>query len=77
VHLDGYNLLPLLTGQTKESPRKEFYYFNDDSDLVGLRYDNWKFVFAEQRAKGTLLIWEEPFHSPALSEALQPEDRSV
>jgi arylsulfatase len=61
VHLDGYNQLPLLTGQTKESPRKEFYYFNDDSDLVGLRYDNWKFVFAEQRATGTLRIWEEPF----------------
>jgi arylsulfatase len=49
VHLDGYNLLPMLTGKTKESPRKEFFYFNDDSDLVGLRYDNWKFVFAEQR----------------------------
>src|SRR5262244_3376402 len=25
VHLDGYNVLPLLTGETKESPRKEFY----------------------------------------------------
>ena len=33
VHLDGYNLLPLLTGQTEESPRKEFFYFNDDSEL--------------------------------------------
>jgi arylsulfatase len=61
VHLDGYNMLPLLTGQAKESPRKEFFYFNDDSDLVGLRYDNWKFVFAEQRATGTLRIWGEPF----------------
>src|SRR5215831_4209462 len=61
VHLDGYNLLPLLTGKTKESPRKEFYYFNDDSELVGLRYDNWKFVFEEQRATGTLRIWGEPF----------------
>jgi arylsulfatase A-like enzyme len=61
VHLDGYNLLPLLTGQTTQDPRKEFFYFNDDSDLVGLRYDNWKFVFAEQRAEGTLRIWSEPF----------------
>ncbi len=61
VHLDGYNLLPYLTGQAKESPRKEFFYFNDDSDLVGLRYDNWKFVFMEQRATGTLRIWAEPF----------------
>ena len=61
VHLDGYNMLPLLTGQTKVSPRKEFFYFNDDSNLVGMRYDNWKFVFAEQRAPGTLRVWAEPF----------------
>jgi arylsulfatase len=61
VHLDGYNLLPLLTGQTTKSPREEFFYFNDDADLVGLRYDNWKFVFAEQRATGTMRIWGEPF----------------
>ena len=61
VHLDGYNLLPLLSGQTTESPRKEFFYFNDDGDLVALRYDNWKMVFAEQRTEGTLRIWAEPF----------------
>ena len=61
VHLDGYNLLPLLTGQTTESPRKEFFYFNDDAELVGLRYDNWKIVFAEQQAQGTMKIWATPF----------------
>jgi len=61
VHLDGYNMVPLLTGQTKEDPRKEFLYFNDDSDVVGLRYDNWKIVFSEQRATGTMKIWAEPF----------------
>jgi arylsulfatase A-like enzyme len=61
VHLDGYNLLPLLTGETKECPRKEFFYFNDDGDLDALRYDNWKMVFSEQRIQGTLRIWAEPF----------------
>jgi arylsulfatase len=61
VHLDGYNMLPLLTGEVKASPRQEFFYFNDDGDLTCLRYDNWKFVFAEQRAEGTLRIWGEPF----------------
>jgi arylsulfatase len=61
VHLDGYNLLPYLTGLENQSPRKEFFYFNDDGDLVGLRYDNWKIVFAEQRATGTMKIWSEPF----------------
>jgi arylsulfatase len=61
VHLDGYNQLPYLTGQQERGARKEFVYFNDDGDLVALRYENWKVVFEEQRAKGTLNIWAEPF----------------
>ena len=61
VHLDGYNMLPYLTGQVAESPRKEFFYFSDDGDLVALRYDNWKLVFAQQRVDGTMNIWSEPF----------------
>ena len=61
VHLDGYNQLPYLTGQQPKSARKEFFYFNDDGDLVALRYENWKAVFEEQRATGTLRIWAEPF----------------
>ena len=61
VHVDGYNLLPYLTGQEKKSPRQGFIYFSDDGDLVALRYDNWKVVFMEQRAAGTLRLWAEPF----------------
>ena len=61
VHIDGYNFLPYLTGQEKESPRKEFFYFSDDGDLTALRYDNWKVVFAQQRAPGTMLVWGEPY----------------
>ena len=61
VHLDGYNMLPLLTGEEEHGPREEFFYFSDDGDLVALRYDNWKMVFSEQRAKGTLQLWAEPF----------------
>jgi arylsulfatase len=61
VHLDGYNLLPYLTGKEKKSPRIEFFYFSDDGDMVALRYDNWKMVFMEQRVIGTLRIWAEPF----------------
>jgi arylsulfatase len=61
VHLDGYNQLPLLTGETKVDPRKEFFYFNDDAELVALRYDNWKIVFMEQRSQGTFGLWAEPF----------------
>jgi arylsulfatase len=61
VHLDGYNLLPYITGKDKKSPRIEFFYFSDDGDLVAMRYDNWKFVFLEQRCTGTMAVWSEPF----------------
>jgi arylsulfatase len=61
VHLDGDNLVPYLTGQAANSPRDSFFYINDDQQLTGLRYDNWKFVFLEQRAQGTMRIWSEPF----------------
>ncbi|MFA8020477.1 arylsulfatase [Bremerella cremea] len=61
VHLDGYNLVPYLTGETEESPRNSFIYCNDDQQVTGVRYDNWKLVFMEQRAPGTFKVWSEPF----------------
>lgn len=61
VHIDGYNLLPYLTGQASKSERLGFIYFSDDGDMVALRYDNWKVVFMEQKCKGTLAVWAEPF----------------
>jgi arylsulfatase A-like enzyme len=61
VHLDGFNLVPYLTGQEAKGPRISFFYINDDQQLVGLRYDNWKLVFQEQRAPGTMAVWSEPF----------------
>jgi arylsulfatase A-like enzyme len=61
VHIDGYNLLPLLTGEAEKSPRQGMIYFSDDGDVLALRYDNWKAVFMEQRTQGTLQIWAEPF----------------
>ena len=59
VHLDGYNLLPNLTGQAGEWPRKEMFYFTDDGSLSALRYNDWKMMFSEQRAHG-FEVWEEP-----------------
>ncbi|MGD2010366.1 MAG: arylsulfatase [Desulfobacterales bacterium] len=61
VHIDGYNCLPHFTGEEEKSPRPGFIYFSDDGDLVAVRYDNWKLVFAEQRMPGTVQIWAEPF----------------
>jgi arylsulfatase A-like enzyme len=61
VHLDGYNLVPFLEGKEEHSPRQEFYYFNDDGNLVAVRYGNFKMVFCEQRAPGGLEVWANPF----------------
>jgi arylsulfatase A-like enzyme len=59
LHLDGYNITDSLAGKAP-NPRREFFYFNDDGSLVGLRFDQWKIVFAEQRAEG-FDVWQEPF----------------
>jgi arylsulfatase A-like enzyme len=61
VHLDGYNFLPYLTGETEEGPRNEIFYFSDDGDLTALRYNDWKMIFMEQRVEATLQAWAEPF----------------
>jgi arylsulfatase len=61
VHIDGFNLLPYLTGEEEKSPRKGLVYFSDDGDVMAARFDNWKVVFMEQRVQGTLQIWAEPF----------------
>ena len=61
VHLDGYNQLPYLTGKAPKCARNEFYYFNDDGELVAYRYDDWKIVFCEQREPGGFEVWSNPF----------------
>ena len=58
VHLDGYNQREVLAG-TGPGKRQEFFYWTDDGNIAGLRYDRWKLVFMEQRAEG-LSVWENP-----------------
>ena len=76
-HIDGFNLLPYLTGKEKESPRKLFVYISDDGDILGdaLRQ-------LEGRVHGAAL----PRHDAGLggavrpaaaAQALQPAHRSV
>jgi arylsulfatase A-like enzyme len=60
VHLDGFNLIPFFKGEVKESPRKEFLYWNDDGELVAIRVLNWKVVFKEQDHTG-LGVWQSEF----------------
>jgi arylsulfatase A-like enzyme len=59
-YVDGYNLLDYLSGKTKASPRHEFWYVNDDGQIVAARYDDWKVVFLENRGRA-FGVWREPF----------------
>jgi arylsulfatase len=61
VHLDGYNQLAYLTGKDDKSARSDFFYFDDDGNLVAYRYNDWKLVFCEQRAPGGFAVWANPF----------------
>ena len=59
VHLDGYNLIPYLTGAAKESPRNHIMYFSDDGDVMAVRVGDYKFNLAVQRAD-RMQAWAEP-----------------
>jgi len=59
-HIDGYDMLDYLSGKTDESPRHEFWYVNDDGQIVAARYDDWKVVFLENRGQA-FGVWREPF----------------
>jgi arylsulfatase len=61
VHIDGFDLTPYLSGEAEEHSRPGFLYFSDDGDILALRFHNWKLVFMEQEAKGTLYLWMNPF----------------
>jgi arylsulfatase A-like enzyme len=60
VHLDGYNLMPFLSGSVNETPRRDFLYWNDDGELVAVRVLNWKVVFKSQDHTG-IGVWRQPF----------------
>jgi arylsulfatase A-like enzyme len=59
VHLDGYDQRELFAGKGPDK-RREFFYWTDDCNLAGLRYDQYKAVFVEQNTHG-LEVWMQPF----------------
>jgi len=69
VHLDGYDQSGFLeavsgtvgTANDAKSARDTFFYTDDDGTLVALRQGDYKYVFSEQRAQGTMQVWAEPF----------------
>jgi arylsulfatase len=77
VHLDGHNILDLLTGKTQKSPRDKFFYVSDDGKSLAIRTGDWKVVFAEQRAK-KYDVWRDPFvdlRTPKLFHLRRVKDR--
>lgn len=62
VHLDGYNLIPYFKGEVKDAPRREFLYWNDDGELVSVRFQDWKVVFKAQESIG-IGVWRDQFTS--------------
>jgi arylsulfatase A-like enzyme len=60
VHLDGYNLMPFFRGEARDSPRRDFLYWNDDGELVALRVNYWKLNFKIQEHDG-IAIWQRDF----------------
>jgi len=59
VHLDGYNIIPYVTGAVKECPRNAIMYFSDDGDVMAVRVGDYKFNLAVQRAN-RMQAWAEP-----------------
>ncbi len=58
VHLDGYNQIPYLKGES-DTKRLDFVYFDDDGHLVAYRDKQFKFVFSAQYATG-MNVWRQP-----------------
>ena len=76
VHIDGYNMLPYLTGEAKESPRKSFFYISDDGDILAIRMGDWKVVLMEQRAQAADVL-VRAVREAAGAEDVQPAPRPV
>jgi arylsulfatase A-like enzyme len=58
--IDGYDQLDYLAGRAAASPRNEFFYVNDDGQIVAIRYSDWKAIFLENRGEA-FGVWREPF----------------
>jgi arylsulfatase len=69
VHLDGFDQSKFLTSvegraannNGVKSARNTYFYSDDDGLLVAMRQGDYKYVFSEQRAPGTMQVWAEPF----------------
>ena len=76
VHLDGYNMLPYLTGEDEHGPRDFFFYVSDDGDIIAVRMDDYKCVLMEQTGERPPGLARAVREAPR-TEDLQPAHRSL
>lgn len=54
---DGYDITKFLKSKTKDSPRKEMYFYGSNSTKIdGIRYEDWKYLIKGYRKAG----WYKP-----------------
>ncbi|BES71347.1 arylsulfatase [Marinobacter nanhaiticus D15-8W] len=60
VHLDGYNMLPFLSGEEEKSPRREIFYFDQGGNMNAVRVEDWKIHFAVLKGDISSAVREIP-----------------
>ncbi|WP_424931959.1 sulfatase-like hydrolase/transferase [Amaricoccus macauensis] len=76
VHLDGYNQMPYLAGETDQSPRSEIMYFDQGGNLNAVRVQNWKIHFAILEGNITDAVREVPGWPVVINLKADPYERA-
>ena len=77
VHIDGFNLMPYLMGEVEHSPRRGFFYFNDDAQLVGDALRELEDRVRRTALPGHAADLGRAVHGAAGAQAVQPAHRPV
>ena len=60
LHLDGYDFMPVVRGETKKGPREQILYFSQGGELNAVRWNDWKVHFATLEGGINTAIRETP-----------------
>ena len=77
VHLDGYNILPYLEGKEATTPRKHFFYFDDDGNARSRAARELEVCLLRAARSRQSQYLDGTVYMPAASKAIQPPHGSV
>ncbi len=77
VHLDGYDLTPLLKAETKEPPRDTVYYFDQGGNLNAIRWNDWKLSFAVAHGNIATGVRETPAWALIANLRMDPYEKGM